>query len=297
MNKSYDNIDTICFCGAVVVGFACIGVMDYIESHNIININNINTFAGTSSGAFIALYYALNYTTKEIIDITNNLNLQDIFNIKISNIIKLKELNDGSKILNLINTLIYNKCNKYDITFYELYNLTNKKLIIIGYNKTLEKETVFSYDYTPNMSIAIAVRISTSLPILFTPVLYNNNYYIDGGIVNFFPYNHCNPKTTLGIYIKIIDNINIFHKINNIINYNQQIKPQYNINIITIKFADVHRYDFSINYINNIINYSRIYTKNYFTFKINSANNNTNNIIIIISIILLIIFILYYNKN
>ena len=148
------------------------------------------------------------------------------------------------------------------------------------------------------MSIVTAVRISIGHPIIFSPILYNSNYYIDGGIKNYFPYNYCNPKTTLGINIKIIDNINIYHKIINIIFYSNQIK-QYYTNVITIEFTDVNRFDFSNDYINNIINYGRKYTKNYFTFKsnkINSINNNTNNIIII-SILLLIIFILYNNYN
>lgn len=300
MNKLPDNINTICFCGAAIVGLSCLGVMDYIESHNIININNIHTFAGTSSGSMLALYYALKYTTKEIIDIINHINLNYIFNLNLSNIlkiIKLNDINDSNNLIIFINTLIYNKYNKYDITFQELYNLTNKNLIVIGCNQTLNKEEVFSYDYTPNMSIIMAVRISLAHPILFTPILYNSNYYIDGGIKNYFPYNYCNPKKTLGIYIKIIDNINIYHKIINTIFYSNQ-KKQYYTNVITIEFTDVNRFDFSKDYVNNIINYGRKYTKNYFTFKslkINSTNNNTNYIIIII--ILLIIFILYNNYN
>jgi NTE family protein len=39
------------------------------------------------------------------------------------------------------------------------------------------------------MSVRLAIRISISVPIVFTPVLYNNNYYVDGGVINNFPMN------------------------------------------------------------------------------------------------------------
>lgn len=57
------------------------------------------------------------------------------------------------------------------------------------------------------MSVITAVRISMSIPLVFTPVLYNNCYYIDGCFLNGFPINYCNIDTTIGIYIKNINSI------------------------------------------------------------------------------------------
>ena len=99
MNKLSDNINTICFCGSCIIGLSCLGVIDYIESHNIININNIHTFAGTSSGSILALYYALKYTTKEIIDIINHTNLSNIFNLNLLKIINLNN-DDNNLVVN-----------------------------------------------------------------------------------------------------------------------------------------------------------------------------------------------------
>jgi predicted acylesterase/phospholipase RssA len=52
------------------------------------------------------------------------------------------------------------------------------------------------------MSVVTAVRISMSIPVFFTPVLYNNCYYVDGSITNNFPIKHCDKYTTIGLYIR-----------------------------------------------------------------------------------------------
>ena len=43
--------------------------------------------------------------------------------------------------------------------------------------------------------------MSIAIPIIFTPVEYENNIYIDGGITNNFPINYGNIDKTFGICI------------------------------------------------------------------------------------------------
>ena len=54
-----------------------------------------------------------------------------------------------------------------DITFKRLYNST-KKICIIGSNVSKNREEYFSYETTPDMSVLKAIRISSSIPIIFT---------------------------------------------------------------------------------------------------------------------------------
>jgi predicted acylesterase/phospholipase RssA len=110
----------------------------------------------------------------------------------------------------MIKQLLKNMFNVEDITLLELYNLTKKEFIIIGTNFTNGIETAFSYKTHPNMSVITALRITISIPYMFTPVLYEGDYYVDGGITNNFPINWCNQETTLGIYVKgtVKNNIN-----------------------------------------------------------------------------------------
>ena len=111
-------------------------------------------------------------------------------------------INNGDRFEFMIKSFVTNKLGVDDITFEDLYKITNKNIIIIGTNFTKCCEEAFSHSTTPTMSVITAVRISCSVPLYFTPVLYNNCYYVDGGIKNNFPLNYCNKATTLGLYIK-----------------------------------------------------------------------------------------------
>jgi hypothetical protein len=122
-------------------------------------------------------------------------------------------------LLNLLKIIPSNICihdrlklNIDDITFKELYLNYNKKFTVIGTNLSKGIEAAFNYINTPNMSIITAVRISISIPIIFTPVLYNDEYYVDGALTNIFPINYCDQKTTISInlpYSDLFENNNI----------------------------------------------------------------------------------------
>jgi predicted patatin/cPLA2 family phospholipase len=200
MNIKYD---TICMSGGSIKGFAFIGALKHLEDNNHINLSNVNHYVGTSAGSMISFFLSLDYSLKEIEDFIISFNFKKLIpEFNIENILISHGIDYGEKIMFVVMNFLKEKYNLDDITFEEHYKLTNKKLTIIGTNFTKSCEESFNYINTPNMSVKTAIRISISIPIMFTPVLYNDNYYVDGGIINNFPINHCNPETTLGIYIK-----------------------------------------------------------------------------------------------
>lgn len=69
-------------------------------------------------------------------------------------------------------------------------------LYLIGTNLTTGNSQIFSYETTPDMEVAQAVRISISIPLFFEAVILNqpditgntlDNFYCDGGILNNYP--------------------------------------------------------------------------------------------------------------
>jgi predicted acylesterase/phospholipase RssA len=204
MEKKYD---TICLSGGGVKGISFIGALEYIEENKYIELQSINNFVGTSIGSMVSFFLSLDYTIQEIKEFIMDFNFTKLIpEINIENILLLHGVDTGEKIMLIVSHFLKEKYNMDDITFEEHQKLTNKKLTIIGTNFTKSCEEVFNYELTPNMSVLTAIRISISIPIMFTPVHYNDNYYIDGGVVNNFPLNQCNPNTTLGIYIKNSNN-------------------------------------------------------------------------------------------
>lgn len=195
--------DTICMSGGGVKGFAFIGALDYLNKKKIININNIKNWVGTSIGSILAYAVVCGFSINEM----ENFIIEFDFtktnpDISIDNIFISHGISDGKRAEFILRSFIQHKFNIDDITFLELYKLTQKNLLIIGTNFTYAREEVFSHNTTPDMSVVTAVRISMSIPVFFTPVLYNNCYYVDGSITNNFPIKHCDKYTTIGLYIR-----------------------------------------------------------------------------------------------
>ena len=65
--------------------------------------------------------------------------------------------------------MIKKKVDNDDITFKDLYRITNKKLIIVATNLNKRKTVFFNYKDTPNIPVIDAVLASLSIPIVFKP--------------------------------------------------------------------------------------------------------------------------------
>ena len=197
--------DTLCMSGGGLKTLYYIGLLECLEKNKKFNINNINNFIGTSAGAIICFFLSLSYSIIDIKKFLIDFNFKILVpEINIDNIFNNFGIDEGNKIKYIFIMFFKNKLKVEDITFLEHYELTKKKFSCIGCNYTKKKESIFNYIKTPNMSIITALRISMSIPLFFTPVLYENEYYIDGAVFNNFPFNHCNINTTLGINIDYI---------------------------------------------------------------------------------------------
>jgi predicted acylesterase/phospholipase RssA len=206
--------DTLCLSAGGIFGISYLGALDYLIEEKILNLNDIKNYVGTSVGTIFLFLIILGYSIENINSIIINFNLIKLQSeINIENILENFGINNGNKFICMIKYFLKKKLNIDDITFNELYVKYNKNFIVIGTNYSNGSEAVFNYINTPNMSIITAIRISISIPIIFTPVLYNDNYYVDGGLTNMFPINHCNQETTIAINLSFPDS----YKINNIL--------------------------------------------------------------------------------
>ncbi len=228
---------TLCISGGGISGICVISALKCLEENKIFNNNKIKNYVGTSVGSIINFILILDYKIDFILEFFKSFNLNDLFsNIDIENLFENYGLNKGNEFKKTLQSFLFNKLQKNDITFDELYKLTKKRIGIIGTNISKNREEYFSLETTPNMSVLLAINISIRIPIILTPIKYNNNYYIDGGISNNFPINYCNKNKTLGIILH--------NKINhNITNFNTCITAIYD-NIF--KFIN-YKHEFNIN--------------------------------------------------
>jgi len=163
-------------------GLCVIGALKYIYEINL--LENISTYVGSSVGAVISFFLIINYSIIEIRDIFLNVDFDILKDTNYSNLLENFGLDEGNKVCKFLKSCLRLKFGIDDITFIELFNKTNKKLVITGSNIENYSTVYFDYINTPNESVINAVRISISIPLMFTAI---EKKYVDGGLFSPLP--------------------------------------------------------------------------------------------------------------
>ena len=206
----------------LIIGSGGFNGISYLGSLEIINnyypLRNFQYLTGCSAGALICAFINIHYSINEMKEIILNLEFQKFFDLKLINIINLGGFIETTNIRNLVRSFFLTKNIDQNINFLELFNLTNKTLTINSVNQTLNKVEYFNYLNTPNMKVIDALLMSINIPLVCTPILYNNCKYYDGAILDPYPYNYHKNTNKLGlmIYSKNIKNY-ILKNDNNVI--------------------------------------------------------------------------------
>lgn len=206
----------IAFSGGGTHTLAFIGCIKYLKEVN--KLDEIKNLIGASAGSLIALLVILNWTyedmykfcTSDLIKFVDNMNfsLTSIFNLP-----KIYGMNDGKDIIKLVESILIKSNLDPNITFLEITKLYGRNIIIATTNLTEQKIEYLSIDTYPEMKITTAIRMSTSIPILFSPVKYYEDLYVDSLVYNNFPVDFFErfKVDTLGLNLVSSEN---FKKIN-----------------------------------------------------------------------------------
>lgn len=231
----FSKIDTIVFSGGGIKGISYIGFMTALLEK--INISQIKHYIGASAGGIFCYFLVLGYTLDEIKKILYNYDFANIFlhtdqqELLLDNLVCNLGYFDGNLLKNFFIELLEVKFDRKDITFIELYELTNIKLTLAVTNFTTQSLEYWNYISVPNISVIDGILSSSRVPLFFCPITINGNIYLDGGIINNYPINYIdieNINTVIGACITSKKEINeiteLFNKNNspsfeNLINY------------------------------------------------------------------------------
>ena len=192
--------DSLCLSGGGINGLVILGSLKFVLDKKILILNRVKNFVGTSIGSLIIFLLVIGYSINDIIQIFYDLNLEKLkVELDLEDLINNYGIENGAKILTVIQTLLYTKLKIYDITLIELFNITKKKINIIAANYSKKKEVNFNHIDYPNLSVISAMRMSISIPFIFHPFKFEGDLYVDGGVMNNFGIEYCNLKTTIGI--------------------------------------------------------------------------------------------------
>ena len=131
-----------------------------------------------------------------------NFDIGKLKSINIFNLIENYGLDSGDKLQYVLRRLISAKGYKEDINLLELYNNTKKFIITSVCLNTLEIRYL-SYETYPELPLYKALMMSMSIPIYYSPVIYKNEYYVDGGCMDNYPISIFDDKLdeVMGFYL------------------------------------------------------------------------------------------------
>jgi len=190
-------IHNLVFEGGGVKGIAYVGALRELDRRGV--LPNIVRVGGTSAGAIVAVLVGLGYTPSEISDnlwsLDFNKLMDDSWGIirDVSRLVEHFGWYKGDYFQRWIQELILSKTGSRDITFKDLDNLCKvdtklRSIYLIGTNLSTGLSEVFSSIHTPSMRLSEAVRISMSIPLLFTAVTNNfGDVFTDGGVLDNYP--------------------------------------------------------------------------------------------------------------
>lgn len=185
----------IAFSGGGMKGYCYIGVLKYLEEHNM--VKDLEKISGTSIGSFLALVMTLGYTYKEIKNLVLNIDFKLLENFDINNMLQNYGMDDGKKVDIFLNFLLKKKKFKCDLTFKELYKQRRIHLIMNCCDLTTNTEKIFDYINTPDESVILACKYSCSIPLLLT---LSEQNYIDGCFIKNLPIETLPIEDTIGFY-------------------------------------------------------------------------------------------------
>lgn len=215
------------FSGGGIKGFALVGACEAIESKGIRFVR----LAGTSAGSIVAALIAAGYTSKEIYQMIDELEMSKMLDAR-KPIIPLpfvKWLSVYWK-LGLYKGNAFEKWMKKKLeakgvrTFSDLppqalrviaSDLSNGQMVVLP-------DDLWKYGIEPgSFPIAKAIRMSCSIPYFFEPVKMHSNILVDGGVLSNFPMwlfdkeNIQKVRPVLGIKLSPNEFEHKKHKINN----------------------------------------------------------------------------------
>jgi NTE family protein len=201
---TYKNKSILVISGGGTKGLAALGALKALDDLEL--LNNINEFAGVSIGSLICSLLNINYKTYEIYEIFSQLDFNKMKNIDFPSLFTKFGVDNGDILKLILHKLFNGKNIPTDVTFKQLFELTNKKLIIVATCINTKTPFYMSVDSTPNLSVITSICMSCAVPFYFVPIEYEGKLYIDGGCIDNYPIHLYENQldNVIGIYLASI---------------------------------------------------------------------------------------------
>lgn len=188
------DIKHIVLSSAAHNGINMVGILYQAEHQKIIQYNKIKTVYGTSAGAIVLALW-LTRIDKEplyefIIGCPWGKTYKPSPNI-INGLLNEKGFFSIEHLTTILSPVFKSQGIDINITLMEFYKYTNIEFHIFSTNSNTFKCVDMSHKTYPDLKLFEAIYMSSSIPIVFKPLFFNDCYMIDGGITMGYPLTPC----------------------------------------------------------------------------------------------------------
>jgi len=188
------NIKHLVISGGGPAMLQYISAIQYLSENNVLDLNNIYSIYGTSAGSIVAVLLALKYDWETLNDYIIQRPWHELFHLKINYIFdayKNRGIYNKKIVEKVFKPLLDAKDISIDITLKDFYEYSKIEIHFFSFEINQFKTEDVSYLTHPNISLVDAIIMSSSIPLLFTPVIIENKCYIDGGVCANYPLKYC----------------------------------------------------------------------------------------------------------
>lgn len=236
-----------------------IGVIKALNEYNL--LNDLKIVVGTSIGAFNACLVMEKLNYEQMLNIWSHIENDTIYKSEPRYKKDRLGIFDQTKMYNvLVSMQKASSINKSNINGYAVACKIKETNFLKQLSKDNTKEKVFHLNNLKDPHKAVLA--SSSIPVLFGPTKINNNYYVDGGLVNNLAVDVATRKKSNVIFVinlSPVKDLSIYYKNNIIIDFSPPEKlsrtflGSLDFSYSTMEERINYGYEVACNVINNLI--------------------------------------------
>lgn len=174
-----DRVDALVVSGGGMKGLASLGAVTALKKAG--TLRHVRTVVGTSAGALVAAAFAVGRASEALLDELACERYKP--DIDIQRVMTTFGLDTGRDLQVWISRVLGGQA----YTFRDIRERYGVRLVVCATNVTMRRPEYFGPDTHPGMDVALALRMSCTVPLYFTAVRHDDMVFVDGAVSDNFP--------------------------------------------------------------------------------------------------------------
>jgi len=203
------KIDTLILSSGGSNCYTFLGALKYLIHAGMLHpkLEGIKHILGVSGGSLFITPLLLGYSIDVSIQLFLSFNISkvtDIHDFSLTQLLCDYGFFSNDYLEKIIHCLLKQKGYGKDITLKQLYDINKINFVSKVVNISKHTMEFINYQSYPDIPLFKVLQMTTCVPIIFRPIKYNDEYYIDGAVMEGgFPIEHSPSTHFLGIQVKV----------------------------------------------------------------------------------------------